>query len=285
MMKIVQVILIACILLCLNVAVAQDSVKDNILSHIQPSHHHRYICPDDHENWFNRLFSQADRTSLNTLFEKQNYTPPQNSYALIAPIRVQNGIPCLEYYSYRDTAFVFSMKMDGEENFWPASTVKLMAAVLALVKLREYNLSSQARLQFNDIEGHFEGTVQMLCREAIIPSNNTAYNRLMEIAGFDQTNDDYLLVWFHFPTMTLQRRYARHHPDDNIRQSPAMLYRENEREGLIPLRTSAGRKRHFCPREGNCMTLAELAEVMMRVVLHRELPDSYRFPILATDAD
>ena len=282
---IVHFILLTCFLLCQKVAMAHDGIDENVINTTSVTHHNLYICPNDNENWFNRIFALADRTSLSAIFEKQHYVPPKNSYALIAPIRIQNGIPCLEYYSYRDTAFEFSMTGDGEENFWPASTVKLMAAVLALVRLRDYHLSSQASLQFNDIEGHFEGTVKMLCREAIIPSNNTAYNRLMEIAGFDQTNDDYLPKRFHFPTMTLQRRYARHHPEDNIRLSPAMLYRENDLEGLIPLRTSAGRKRHFCPREGNCMTLAELAEVMMRVVLHRELPQTYRFPILDSDAD
>lgn len=245
----------------------------------------RVLCPSDRENWYNRQFLESDRTTLTERFKKQHYTPPRNSYALIAPIHVQNGIPCLEYYSYGDTAFEFSMTREGEEKFWPASAVKLMAAVLALVKLREYNLSSQASVQFNDIEGHYEGTVKALCREAIIPSSNTAYNRLMEIAGFDQANDDYLPNKFHFPTMILQRRYARHHPDDNIRLSPAILYREDGQEGLIPLRTSTGRKRHFCPREGNCMTLAELAEVMMRVVLHHELPSEYRFPVLDSDAD
>lgn len=239
--------------------------------------------PSSLSSWFNIVQKNANQNYLNEFFQAQNYTPPNRTFALIAPIKTDNNKVQMQYFSYGDTAFVYSMTPDGQQRYWPASTVKLTAAVLALLKLREFGLTSQANVQIDDIEGHYDNTVEKLCRDAIIPSSNTAYNRLMEIAGFDDINDRVLPKVFHFPTTVMQRRYARKHPDDNLRYSPQIAYREGDTTGTIPARQSAGTKRPQCPREANCTTLAELAEVMFRVMMHDYLPASYRFDLTKND--
>lgn len=242
-----------------------------------------WFIPDISQKWYRQVSKKANRSYLSSYFEAIGYHVPKDTYALIAPLEIRDGQFMMQYYSYKSTAFVYSMTKDGHENFWPASTVKLAAAVMALLKLSEYGTNSQAIVKMTDIEGNYENNVEKLCREAIIPSNNTAYNRLMEIAGFDEINDHYLREVFHFPKMVLQRRYQRANPDDNLRYSPSISFHDNKVSGMIPERKSSGKMRPECPRESNCATLAELAEVMFRVVLHEELNVNRRLKLAVSE--
>ena len=248
-------------------------------------HPQNAFLPTDSEHWFAQVREHADTTRIAAYFEKIGFTPRPHTYALIAPIYSNGGQIELEYYSYLDTAFEYSMAPDGSENYWPASTVKLAACVLALMRMQEFGVDSQATIALDDIDGHYEGTVENLCRAAIIPSDNHAYNRLMEIAGFDRINDEYLPHVLHMPRMVLQRRYLRAHPHDNLRSSPEIQFTLGDVQGSIPASQSAGKIRPECPREANCTTLAELAEVMLRTVMHENLPDGRRLPLPQPEID
>lgn len=238
-----------------------------------------WFVPSSSRKWYKQAQKKANTDYLAEYFKLIGYTLPKHSYALIAPIQIKDKKITMQYYSYHQTAFEYSMTADGEENYWPASTVKLAACVMALLKIHEYHISSQAVIDYTNLEGKYNDTVEKLCREAIIPSNNASYNRLMEIAGFDEINDHYLPEVFHFPKMILQRRYVRHHPEDSLRYTPEIQFTEGEVSGSIPERRSSGKMREQCPREANCTTLAELAEVMFRTVLHEELPENRRLKL------
>ena len=242
-----------------------------------------WFIPEISRKWYKQTTKKANRTYLKDYFNHIGYEVPKDTYALIAPLAIRDGKLMMQYYSYRNTAFVYSMTPNGVERFWPASTVKLAAAVMALLKMNEHGTNGRAVIKMTDIEGDYEDTVDKLCREAIIPSNNTAYNRLMEIAGFDEINDHYLRSVFHFPKMVLQRRYARHNPNETLRDSPEIAFKDNKTTGVIPARRSSGTIRPECPRESNCTTLAELAEVMFRVVLHDELSKERRLSLKQGD--
>ena len=244
-----------------------------------------WFVPDSSRKWYKQTSRHANRKFLKEYFTLIGYEAPKHTYALIAPLETRNGKLSMQYYSYMSTAFEFSMTPAGEEKYWPASTVKLAAAVLALLKLREYGAGGNANVSFTDLEGQYDGPVEKLCREAIIPSNNTAYNRLMEIAGFDEINDHYLRDVFHFPKMVLQRRYVRHHPEDSLRDSPEIKVTDGSVNATIPERHSSGKMRPECPRESNCTTLAELGEVMFRVVLHEELAKNRKLPLPLSDIE
>ena len=241
--------------------------------------------PSSSKKWYKQTFKHANKTYLAEYFKLIQYPLPKHTYALIAPIKKEKNKISIQYYSYNDSAFEYSMTADGQENYWPASTVKLAACVMALLKMQEYGASSQAVVNYTNLEGQFEGTVEKLCRDAIIPSNNASYNRLMEIAGFDEINDHYLPEVFHFPKMILQRRYVRHHPDDSLRVSPEITFTEGDKTGTIPERRSSGKMREECPREANCTTLAELGEVVFRTVLHEELPKNRRLALPNNEID
>ena len=235
--------------------------------------------PSSSKKWYKQTIKHANTTYLAEYFKLIQYPLPKHTYALIAPIKKEKNKLFIQYYSYNNSAFEYSMTPDGQENYWPASTVKLAACVMALLKMHEYGASSQAVVSYTNLEGNYNDTVEKLCRDAIIPSNNASYNRLMEIAGFDEINDHYLPEVFHFPKMILQRRYVRHHPDDSLRVSPEITFTEGEKTGTIPERRSSGKMREECPRESNCTTLAELGEVVFRTVLHEELPVNRRLSL------
>lgn len=239
--------------------------------------------PASSRKWYKQAQHNANKTYLAEYFKLIGYELPKHTYALIAPIKSTKNKLSMQYYSYHNTAFEYSMTPDGQENYWPASTVKLAACLMALLTLKKYGLTSQAVISYTNIEGKYSDTVEKLCREAIIPSNNASYNRLMEIAGFDEINDQYLPNVFHFPKMVMQRRYVRRHPEDSVRISPEMQYAEGNLTGVIPERRSSGKMRPQCPRESNCTTLAELAEVMFRTVLHDELPDNRKLALSAAE--
>ena len=207
----------------------------------------------------------------------QRYRIPTGSYLLAAKVVRGLGQPGYYYFGLRDTPFMYSWN-----RYWPASCVKLMAAVGALMTLRKYGLGGRAHVRFEDDDGRYDGPVWRMQRRMLRRSTNVDYNRLMEIAGFDELNEHYLVPRWGLPRMVLQRRYTRPLPSSNLRSSPRIEYREGRRQGVIVARHS-DRTYARCPHEANCTTLFELHEVLRRVMLHYELPKSQRFPLRRKD--
>jgi len=227
--------------------------------------------------WFERAVLAADRTSLAAAFSQAGYSPPSGTFLLAAQVLPGLGQPAFRYLSLGESGFDFS---DG--SYWPASTVKLTAAVGALWTLGQLGLSGAASVSFTDDDGAYSGTVKGLYDKALSISDNVAYNRLMEIAGFDPLNDQLLVPAQSLPKMVLQRRYTHPLPTSNLRTSPPISYAEGTKSGTIPQRVGVG-QHPSCPDEGNCTTLFELLDVMRRVTLHDELPAGDRFPLGAAD--
>ena len=218
------------------------------------------------ETWYADVQQVTDTTSLEAAFLRQGYDPGPDAYAFIAKIeRRSNGEEVYRFYSYRDTAFVFSLTPEGEERFWPASTVKLTAAVMALMRAESIGVEADDPVTFTDLDEERHTTLRTLVEEAIIPSDNQAYNALMLFAGLDRANDTYIRETFHFPTMVLQRRYYRKAPEDNLRVSPEFVFEH----GTEMIRVPSERSTHYfahVPREANATTLVELAEILRRVM-------------------
>ncbi|MFH1130223.1 MAG: serine hydrolase [Pseudomonadota bacterium] len=227
--------------------------------------------------WANLVHTATNTITLSAEFANNGYQLPSNTFLLAA--RVVQGVeqPAFEFFSLGETGFTYS-----PGNFWPASTVKLMAAVGALMTLGEYGLTGAANVSFTDAGGSYSGTVKNLYKKAIVISENSAYDRLMRIAGFDEMNDIYLTPEAGFPKMVLQRRYE---VGSNLRSSPAIAYQEGELSGQIPAREKSEREHTDCPNEANCTNLFELLEVMRKVTLHQELPKKDQFPLNQTDID
>ena len=181
----------------------------------------------DKPAWADLVRGGADRTSLGDAFARAGYRPPAGTHLLAAKVETGVGQPAYSFFSLGESGFAYS---DGR--YWPASTVKLMAAVGALRTMRSYSVTGAARVRFDDPDGRYEGTVRELYKAALTVSSNVAYNRLMEIAGFDELNEQYLDEAGLTRTV-LQRRYTHPTPEADLRTSPPIIFNEGISSGTI----------------------------------------------------
>ncbi len=227
--------------------------------------------------WYQQAEILCDRTTFTEAFKEMGYEPPAGSYLLAARIVDGGDQPAFQYYSLGDTAFQHS---DGR--YWPASTVKLMAAVGALHTLAKHGLTGETVLEFTDALKRYKGTAATLYQGAITRSNNLAYDRLVIVAGFDELNSVFFSPENGFPFMKLQCPYYPGGEQLTLRSSPVIRYTQGDLEGEIPARSS---EQVFdeCPADANCITLFELLDGLRRVMLHRELPKRDRFNLHKRD--
>ena len=161
----------------------------------------------------------------------------------------------------------------GYGGFWPASSVKLLAAVGALEYLTGLGFTGEARIT---MDGE-TFTVADLYQAAIADSSNEAYDQLVRIAGVDWLNEQFLTAANGFGDTVIQRSYTGWGVD----VSPAMTVVEDGRRLTVPARRATGS--YGCEDDGNCSTLLDLTESVRRVTLDAELPDEERFDIAAGD--
>src|SRR5690606_10002092 len=158
-------------------------------------------------------------------------------------------------FDYRGTS-------DDRDDWWPASTIKLYAAVAALETLRARGLSPATEVTFHYAEGAVTARASELLRAAIAQSNNRAFDRLVELAGFDAAHPEFSTPRKGFVDTVSQRSYAHRlrYPDGNgsNRHSPAITLEEGEQRVELPERP--GSLEVQCADHGNCTTLRELAE-------------------------
>lgn len=189
--------------------------------------------------------------------------------------RLEPGLrwPAFRYYSLGDSGFQYS-----PTRFYPASTVKLVAAVGALLTLGKHKFTGSAHIRIRHGESLIQRPVYRMIKDAVEHSSNSAYDRLVLVAGFDELNRDHLGPHRGLPDMAIQSAFY----GADLRRSPSFRLREGSRSQWFPRR----RGRYFnprCPQDKNCVNLLGLQEVLRRVVLHSELPASDRFGIHLRD--
>jgi hypothetical protein len=220
-----------------------------------------------------------DSERLEVALKEQGFVPGDDFKALVIEIEKREGCGLLyRYYDYRGTA--------GEgKSWWPASTVKILAAVAALERLHSWGFGPTAKVTFEYSEandGPVTFTVAEIVRAAITPSDNVAYDRLVEIVGYEWLNDSFLSDAKGLGASILQRGYGgRHRYADSgrgsLRHAPQITILEGKRKRVLLERSSA--KTYNCPNQGNCVPLRDLAECLRRVMLHEELPAHERFEL------
>ena len=159
------------------------------------------------------------------------------------------------------------------DDFWPASSIKVLAALGALDLARSLGFTGAATVAFDD--GLPSQTLRSIYEPAIRDSSNYDYDLLVRIAGLDRLNEEFLTARNGFPVTSISRSYGGL-PFD---QSPAMVFEEAGRRAYVPVR-----KAERTPEcEGNCSNLFEMAESVRRIVLHEEIPVEQRFNLDITD--
>jgi len=219
----------------------------------------------------------VDTETLGKLLTARGFEPNEDFKALVVSIRETKecGLQ-YSYYDYRGTSA-------HRDNWWPASTVKIFAAVAALEKLRHQGFSPRAKLTFHYEEeklGDVSLSVEKLVRKTITPSDNTSFDRLVEIVGYEALNGRFFTAEKGLGATVLQRGYGgRHRYQDSgrgsLRHSPRITIREGKRKKV--LRTRLSTRTYSCPKQGNCTSLLDLAECIRRIMLHELLPESERF--------
>jgi hypothetical protein len=159
-------------------------------------------------------------------------------------------------------------------NFWPASSIKVLAAIGALEFVGQQGFTGSATVAFGNGPPR---TIRSIYDAAVRISDNGAYDALVQIAGIDYLNKEFLTPARGFPTTVIQRSYT---VGGALRSSPALTLTEGSKKVVIPART--GRADTDCP-QSQCSNLFEMSESVRRLVLHNEIPQAERFRIASTD--
>ena len=159
-------------------------------------------------------------------------------------------------------------------NFWPASSIKVLAAVGALEFVGEQGFTGAATVR---IGGGAPRTLKSIYDGAVRISDNADYDRLVQIAGVDWLNKEFLTPARGFPRTVIQRSYT---VGGSLRATPAITIAEGARTATIPARM--GKVDTDCP-QGQCSDLFEMSESVRRVVLHNEIPERERFKLAPAD--
>ena len=137
----------------------------------------------------------------------------------------------LKTYTYNENA---------DKYFYPASTVKFPAAVLALEKLNELNLEGVNKFTHLSIDSVFEGHVSFTkdhrtdcgypniadyIKEIFIVSDNEAFNRLYDFLGQKEINDRMIRKGFS-NTNIIHRLSVTRTPKQNMETNPINFYNE-----------------------------------------------------------
>lgn len=155
------------------------------------------------------------------------------------------------------------------DDFWPASSIKVLAALGALDFARSLGFTGGATITFDD--GLPSQTLRSIYEPAIRDSSNYDYDLLVRIAGLDYLNDEFLTARNGFPVTSINRSYG----GLPFNESPAMVFEEGGRRAYVPVRKS--NRSPECA--GNCSNLFEMAESVRRIVLHDDLPVEQRFDL------
>jgi len=108
--------------------------------------------------------------------------------------RDEHNVPHFKSYSYR---------LNPKHYFYPASTVKLPAAIFALEKLNELKIRGLSKISTMITDSAFEGqtkvtkdtsaknglpSIEQYIKKILLVSDNDAYNRLYEFVGREEIN-------------------------------------------------------------------------------------------------
>jgi len=201
-----------------------------------------------------------------------------------------DGAPEFAWHDYRGS---------GEaRDFWPASAIKLYAAVAALELLAERGFPLDTTLTFEHREGAGGWTVDCArtMREMLAAvfsrSSNEDYTLLLRLVGIDRINTRFLVPEKGFPHSALMRGYVTGRPYGYTREEPQRItLRAAERHEVIE-HTWSGRfyaeergATVIDARTGNVTSPRELAECLRRVLFHERLPEPERYALTPAQID
>ncbi len=214
--------------------------------------------------WRDQVARSIDDWTLSEGFAASGYALPAGTELMAVRVTEgPEGRPGYVFYEAGDGAF--------SDDFWPASTVKLLSSIGALERVHELGFTSDAYVTF---DSGYADTLSMIVRRAIRISSNEDYDRTVRIAGLTRLNDVFLTPERGFDLTAIQASYS----GMGVTSSPGITFEEGGRSQHVPGYTNAARGR--CPSGGNnCTTLFELLEGARRILLDGEIPEEERFAL------
>jgi hypothetical protein len=226
--------------------------------------------------WDQKVRRLIDRTTLAAAFRAAERPLPEN--AAVYAARIVPGVDGPAYVLYEAGAGAFS------QVFWPASTVKVVAALAALDFVGSLGFTGAAQVAFDSsaadagtADAGTADTLRAIIDRAVLVSSNDDYDLTVLVAGLDRLNEKFLTAANGFPTTILERSYTGR----GIRDSPGLTLTEGGR--IVRVEARRGREDYGCPDHGNCADLFELTEAVRRVMLAAEIPAAERFPLDPAD--
>ena len=194
-----------------------------------------------------------------------------------------DGTPRFDWHDYGDTG--------NATDFWPASTIKLYAAVAALELCNErgFPLDTVVTFEHRENDGAWTldcaRTMREMLSEIFRRSSNEDYTLLLRLVGIDRINTQFFIPERGFPHTALMRGYVLGRPCGYVREEPQR----------ITLRATDGRAETFehtwsgrfyaqerggtiiDARTGNVTSPRELAECLRRVLFAEHIPAADRY--------
>lgn len=169
----------------------------------------------------------------------------------------------IRQFSYQGTS-------DDYSGWNPASTVKLYAAVSALLRAKSLGFTENADILFTGGNKSTQENLRSLVADAVGPSDNIAYNRLVQVSGYDFLNCDFLSPHNGIENTALRRAYAQTEwksmgESASFVDTPALEFSEGSKYTSIPSEDGTCNT-SFCYGSA-CTTLEDLSECMMRTML------------------
>ena len=206
--------------------------------------------------------------SLDSVLRASGYDVPDNASAYA--VRVVEGPESRIYEQYQAGGGALA------GDFWPASSIKVLAALGALDFAGSLGYSGGAMVTFDG--GGPSRTLRSIYEPAIRDSSNYDYDLLVQIAGLDRLNGEFLTARNGFAVTSISRSYS----GLEFQESPAMIIEEGDRRTYVPVRSA--RRDPEC-KAGNCSNLFEMTESVRRIVLSDQLPAEQRFDVHPDDLE
>ncbi len=218
----------------------------------------------------------VDTQTLGRLMKEHGFKPPQRFKAMVIEITFDATRTVVT----RERAFDWNGTSSDRDGWNPASTVKLYAAIAALQRTRSLGFSARAAVTFHG-KKDFKTTVTQLVEDAIIKSDNLAYNRLVQLASFEALHGRFLVPSNGIHNSALMRAYHASAwtalgESASLRSAPPITLQEGKRSVKLEAENS---KRAVECSAAACATLQDLAEASRRLMLQEQLPASESFDL------
>lgn len=226
--------------------------------------------------------AKLDSKTLPELLRKRGFRKPHGFKALVIEFTLdpsRTKVVAERPFDYNGTS-------RAADDWNPASTIKLFSAISALELVHSKGLRPQVEATFFDFGGKKKRShkVSELVHASIVDSDNLAHNRLVQLAGYDRLNGDFLSPRRGVVRSAIHKPYEKSRwvpltGQELLKDSPKIVLGGGKKARTLPERKGKGD--YTCRGSSACTTLADLAEAMRRMMLHEQLPkgETYRLSL------